>query len=193
MPAHRKKKAHHFNEHYAYVPEFAAALIIVGAIWAVGAHHQVDAPPAATAPSIAPVELPEVITGKGVAAMRLVEPEVVTPAQPKLTEAVKPAAKNSPATTPKTKTATAPTPTQTIQGGTGAKPPAYSSIPVAPGVELYCTNGYQHADGTCSSTPEYPKFSAPAPGKPCSGTASACLDAISGIVNPIAGLLGSGS
>jgi hypothetical protein len=148
--------------------------------------------PAATSPSISPVELPEVITGHAYPAARMVEPEVAVPAAPVLTESVKPAPVKA-ATTPKTKTATAPTPPKTVTGGTGARPPARSSIPVGPDLELYCTNGYQHANGTCSSTPEYPTFSQPNPNAPCSGTASACLDAISGITNPIAGLLGSGS
>lgn len=151
--------------------------------------------PAATSPSISPVELPEVITGHAYPAARMVEPEVVQPAAPVLTEAVKvpTPAKVGGVSTPKTKPATAPTPPKTVTGGTGAKPPARSSIPIGPDLELYCTNGYQHANGTCSSTPEYPTFSQPNPNSPCSGTASACLDAISGITNPIAGLLGSGS
>jgi hypothetical protein len=150
--------------------------------------------PVATSPSISPVELPEVITGNGSPAVRMIEPVVVQPAAPVFTEDMKPTpVKASTPTTPKTKTATAPTPPKTVTGGTGAQPPARSAIQIAPDLELYCTNGYQHADGTCSSTPEYPTFSQPDPNAPCSGTASVCLDAISGITNPIARLLGSGS
>jgi hypothetical protein len=193
MPNHRKSATPAQRVANGICIVLGVASIGLSAAHALLPVHHADQP-AATTPSISPRELPEVITGHAYPAARMVEPEVVTPAAPVLTESVKPApVKASTPTVPKTKTATAPTPPKTVTGGTGARPPARSSIPVGPDLELYCTNGYQHADGTCSSTPEYPTFSQPNPNAPCSGTASACLDAISGITNPIAGLLGSGS
>jgi hypothetical protein len=57
-----------------------------------------------------------------------------------------------------------------------------------------CTNGYLHADGSCSSTPTEPVFTPPVQGGPCSGTASQCLDATGGgDCNEISSFFGSGT
>lgn len=146
--------------------------------------------PAPSAPATAvtvpsPIPIPE----RSLPAVKVVPPVVVTPTPVQVTAPVivttVPAtpslAKTAP---PKTRPATAPS--------TSAKPPAHSEI-VTPAGTLYCDNGYQHADGTCSSTPEYPTFTPAPASNPCSGTASQCLDATGGLINDISRLLGSGT
>lgn len=172
----------------------AALVALFGAGWLISdAADDKDAPSSpSTAVTIpAPAQLP--VPEHSFPAVKVVPPVVVPPptVQPdtvsnRVGTTSTPAApvKRSPAATPQTRPATAPS--------TPAKPPTHSEI-VTPAGTLYCDNGYQHADGTCSSTPEYPTFPPPSPSSPCSGTASQCLDATGGLVNDISRLLGSGS
>jgi hypothetical protein len=172
----------------------ATLVALFGAGWLISdAADDKDAPSspstAVTIPAPAPLPVPE----HSFPAVKVVPPVVVAPpaVRPDTvsnrveTTTVSPApTKRAPATTPQTRPATAPS--------SPAKPPAHSEI-VTPAGTLYCNNGYQHADGTCSSTPEYPTFPAPSPSSPCSGTASQCLDVTGGLVNDISRLLGSGT
>jgi hypothetical protein len=125
-------------------------------------------------------------------------PEAVTvapsPTQVPVTVAPVPAAR--PAVAPQAPVKTAPRvvapakpaakPTPRVQA-----PPAYSEQKLPGGYVLWCSNGYLHSDGSCSSRPEGQPAPQPVnPANPCSGTASQCLDATGGLSNDITGLFG---
>jgi outer membrane biosynthesis protein TonB len=126
--------------------------------------------PVAVAP--APTQVPAVVTPAPVA-----KPAVAPQAPAKVVP--KPAAKAAPKTAPRV--------------AKQQSPPAYTEQELSGGYTVWCSNGYLHADGSCSSRPDgQPAPQPPNPDNPCSGTASQCLDATGGLRNPISGLFGGG-
>lgn len=183
MPRHAKESRAMLRVGSAAV---LALFVVAVAVFAAGALRDTTQPPQVTPTVVAPVAATPPASAPvypGSAAAPASQPPTAAVPVP-----VKTPPKASPVQTPR-KAATVVRPTATPHA---VQPPVYSTTTVGEAT-AWCSGGYLHADGTCSSTPDWPTFPQPPVDNPCAGTASQCLDALSGQQNDIATMLGSGS